>query len=112
MEMLLFTEIYGIIFYYEINDMEYALHLINRIKRKYAATLKEESLYREALFLKIIERMVKGNMPTARLEKEGTYFLSLKKYIRGDKEYISLNAWLESKITGQSYYHCFMNPGR
>lgn len=112
MEMLLFTEIYGIIFYYEINDMEYALHLINRIKRKYAATLKEESLYREALFLKIIERMVKGNMPAARLEKEGTYFLSLKKYIRGDKEYISLNAWLESKITGQSYYHCFMNPGR
>lgn len=110
MEMLLFTEIYGVIFYYEVNDREYAYHLLSKIKRKYSAMLKDESLHREALFLKIIERMIKGNMPAKRLNKEGDHFIRIRKYLKGDKEYISLNAWLESKMTGESYYHCFLNP--
>lgn len=112
LEMLLFTEIYGVIFYYETNDYDYALYLLNRTKRKYADLFNGDTLYREELFLKIIEKMLKqvSVKTNAKLRKECAYFLSLKQYIPGDKEYISLNAWLESKLSGESYYYCFLNP--
>lgn len=112
LEMLLFTEIYGVIFYYETNDFDYALYLLNRIKRKYADLLNGGTLHREELFLKIIEKMLKqvSFKTNVKLRKDCIHFLSLKLYIPGDKEYISLNAWLESKLTGESYYHCFLNP--
>lgn len=112
LEMLLFTEIYGVIIYYETRDYDYALYLLNRIKRKYADLFKAESLQRENLFLKIMEKILKYGSATAnnKLKRDCRLFISLKKYIPGDKEYISLNAWLESKLSGDSYYHCFLNP--
>ncbi|MES2559832.1 MAG: hypothetical protein V4590_08845 [Bacteroidota bacterium] len=109
LEMLLFTELYGLIFYFEKGDDEYVLYLLKRIKRKYGGASHTKNVEREMLFLRILERMIKheGYKGSDKFKVDYRHFVSLKKYIPGDKEYISLNAWLESKYTGSSYYDCF-----
>jgi hypothetical protein len=110
LEMLLFNEIYGLVFYYEKGDDDYVLHLLKKIKRKYGSSSFKENVEREMLFIKILEKMVKQKeyLQSDAFRKECERFYQLKKYVPGEKEYISLNAWLEAKYTRKSYYDCFL----
>lgn len=110
LEMLLFTEIYGVIFYFEKGDDEYVLYLLKKLKRKYGDSSYQKNVEREMFFIRILERMVKhtGYTESEKFRKDFEHFSALKKYIPGDKEYISLNAWLEAKGNRMSYYDCFL----
>ncbi len=109
LEMLLYTETYGVILSYEKEEFEYALYLIGRMKKRYSKDFRT-TLQREFLFLRIIEKMIKkpDYHKTPKYKEEVSSFVKLKEYIPGDKEYISLNAWLESKLTASAYYACFL----
>lgn len=111
LELMLYTEIYGAIFYYEQDDAEHAAYLLGKIRKKYAEALKSPDSKREKLFIRIMEKMignanyVSGNSFAADHKK----FVKMKEFVPGDYEYISLNAWLTSKLSGKSYYACFLS---
>lgn len=109
-DLILLTNIYGAIFYYENDDPDHAYYLIGNLKRKYNVLLKSGDSARELTFLKIFEKMVNdpSYLGSKAFLKECKYFISLKVFDPGDNEYISLNAWLTSKITNKSYYECFL----
>lgn len=111
LEMLFYTEIYGVLFYYEQNDLEYAYHLLKRLKRKYAATIKAPESKREQFFIRMLEKMINEVSYTdgKKFISDYTKFVKMKEYTPVDKEYISLNAWLTSKIEGKKYYSCFLD---
>lgn len=110
LEVMLFTDIYACMFYYETKDYEHTLYLINKIKRKYADALPKSAINREFEFIKLLEKMANNH----ELEKSNKFvtmvnnFVNLKDYTPGDNEYISFNAWLLSKINCTSYYESFI----
>jgi hypothetical protein len=110
LEMLLFTQIYGALFYYENHDEEHAIYMLDKVKRKYARLGRTRPLKREIEFIRIAKKLMRDPAiaRSAKFHAEVEAFMKLKKYIPGDKEYISLNAWLWSKCTGKSYYTCFL----
>jgi hypothetical protein len=109
-EIVLFTEIYGALIYFENDDSDYAMDLLKRIKAKYSQEFAKGLLKRERIFIKIMEKII--NKPAYIHDKMfRTHigrFAKLKEYIPGDKEYISLTAWLESKLSKRTYYSCFL----
>jgi hypothetical protein len=107
--MMLLTEIYGIILYYENDDIEYAWYLLNKIKRKYNLLLKQEAK-REQFFIRLLGKMINdaSYLKSKRFISDHQQFVQMKDYEAGNKEYISLNAWLTSRLTGKSYYECFL----
>lgn len=111
LELVLFTEIYGAICYYETDDTDYASRLLGKIKRKYAGVLNKTESARERFFISIADELI--NNPSYRKSSRFTAdhkkFVRIKEYIPADKEYISLNAWLTAKATGRSYYECFLD---
>jgi hypothetical protein len=109
-EMLFYTEIYGVLFYYEQNDLQYAEYLLKRLKRKYAATIKDPESKREKFFIRMLEKMINEVSYTGGKKFISDYnkFVKMKEYTPVDKEYISLNAWLTSKFLKKKYYPCFL----
>jgi hypothetical protein len=109
-ELILFSDIYGVLFHYEDGDADYALYLLNKLKRKHAVLLGRSDSKREKLFLKIIEQMLSkpSYLKTEKFMAEAQRFISMKEFVAGDFEYISMNAWLRSKMTGRDYYSCFL----
>ncbi len=94
----------------EENDDEFALYLLDKFKRKYATILSTDDLKRERIFVDILEKMLKKNT----VVKNESYvskvqqFVSMRAYVPGDFEYISMSAWLNSKISADSYYKCLL----
>lgn len=111
LDLILLTDIYAAIFYYEIEDFDHAFYLISKLKRKYNTLLKTEDSQREISFIKILEKMVNdaSYRKSKMFNKEVDKFIAMRAFDPGDNEYISLNAWLESKKTGRSYYACFLD---
>lgn len=110
LEIVLFTEIYAAIIYYENDDADYAKDLLKKIRNRYAEPFNKGLLKRELMFIKIMENIINSELYLKKeaFEKHLNKFVSLKNYIPGDKEYISLNAWLISKARKRSYYECFL----
>jgi hypothetical protein len=110
LELILYTEIYGAMFYYENKDLDYANYLVSRIKKKYASVLNQQGSKREKLFIKIFEKMVNepGYVKSSRFAAESKEFITLKEFIPGDYEYISFNAWILSKANKTGYYESFL----
>jgi hypothetical protein len=110
LELMLYTEIYGVIFYYEQDDPDYAYYMLAKIKKKYAEVLKRQGSRREKLFLRILEKIINdpSYLKSNAFASEHREFILLKQFIPGDYEYISLNAWLTSKATNRTYYQCFL----
>lgn len=110
-ELILYTEIYSILFHYEDGDAEYALYLLQKLKRKHATLLKRSDSRREKLFIKILENLLdKTNyIKSNKFASDAEQFINMKEFIAGDFEYISMNAWLNSKLTGKKYYSCFLD---
>jgi hypothetical protein len=110
LDLIIYTEIYGAIFYYEQDDADYAWHLLSGIKRKYAETLGTAESKRELIFIKLMERMMSD--PSWKQDRsfltECRNMIKMKTFVPGDNEYISLNAWLMAKMSGQDYYTCFL----
>lgn len=110
LDLIIYTELFGVIFYYEHDDADYAWYLLKGIKRKYSETLIKAESKREQLFIKVMEKMISD--PSYRQNKafisECKSMIRMKAFIPGDNEYISLNAWITSKITGRDYYECFL----
>lgn len=110
LEMLLYTEIFGAIVYFELDDIEYSEYLLKRIRRKYSENLNKEESNRESQFIRILSKMLSdpSYLRSSKFKIECETFTKLKDYLPGDREYISLNAWLQSKCSGKSYYKCFL----
>jgi hypothetical protein len=111
LEMLLFIEIYGAICYYEQEDEDYTLYLLTKIKRKYFGPEKNNNtLDRQIKFVQILEKIIKNKsyLYSKKFENDTRRFIAFREYIPGEKEYISLNAWLDSKIAKGSYYESFL----
>jgi hypothetical protein len=110
LDLIIYTELFGAIFYYENDDPDHAWHLLKGIKRKYAETLMLPESGREMMFIKVMEKMI--NDPSYKSNRsfvtECKSVLKMKEFVPGDNEYISLNAWLNSKLTGEDYYQCFL----
>jgi hypothetical protein len=109
LEALMFAEISAAMVHYETGDEEYALYLLSRVRRKYFnSAAKKSTLHREVKFVQIFEKLIKDELyKTSKNFKEDVkQFVMLKEYIPGDKEDVSLNAWLNSKLTGREYYEC------
>jgi hypothetical protein len=110
LDLIIYTELFGAIFYYENDDADYAWYLLASIKRKYAETLSKAESKRELMFIKVMEKMISD--PSYKQDKpfitECKNVIKMKAFVPGDNEYISLNAWLSSKLTGQDYYTCFL----
>jgi hypothetical protein len=110
LELVLFSDLYAIIFHYEERDEEFATYLLDKFKRKYASILSGNDLQREKRFIDLLEKILKKST----VVKQETYvskvrqFISMRTYIPGDFEYISMNAWLQSKISGSRYYDCLL----
>lgn len=109
-ELIFFTDIYGIIFHYEDGAHEYALYLLNKVKRKYAVLLRHPDSKREKLFLNILEKMLTSRSypGSKKIMSDCEECVRIKRFTPGDFEYISMGAWLYAKITGMSYYNCFL----
>lgn len=110
LEIVLFTELYGTIIYYENDDADYAKDLLKKIRNKYAKQFAKGLLKREMMFIRIMENIINDQsyLKKEAFEKHLSRFASLKNYIPGDKEYISLSAWLHAKAKRKSYYECFL----
>ncbi len=114
LEFILLTDINCILYHYEENDTEYALYLLEKIKRKYNVLLKTQDSKRERFFLTIVEKMIirPTYIKTASFLADTRQFIKMKEFIPGDFEYISMGAWLNSKTTNTSYYDCFLEMVR
>lgn len=110
LELMLYTEIYGVIFYFENDDADHAFYLLGKLKKKYAEVLKRQGSKREKLFVKILEQLVNDSsyLKSTTFVADHKEFIQLKDFVPGDYEYISLNAWLTGKLSGKSYYQCFL----
>lgn len=111
LELILYTELYGAIFYLEQDDAEHAYYLLRKIRKKYAGALRSAESARESLLIRIMEKMINNPdyLSGKQFAKDHKDFVRLKEFVPGDYEYISLNAWLTSKLTGKSYYECFLD---
>lgn len=109
LEILLYTDIYVAMIHYDNDDKDFAHHTLQRTKRKYADVLKLSVSSREQLFIKILENLVNdaSYVSSKKFASDHARFVKLREYVPGDKEYISFNAWLSSKLTGKTYYECF-----
>lgn len=110
LELMIFTDIYGAICYYENDDAEYATLILKKIRRKYAEALQQQQSERESMFIRMMEKIFNNPsyITSKRFKADYEKFRSLQEFIPGDNEYISMTAWLESKLTGESYYTCFL----
>lgn len=110
LELILYTEIYGVIFYYENDDPDHAHYMLTKIKKKYAEVLKRQGSKREKLFMRILEKIINdpSYLRSNQFISDHKEFIQLKQFIPGDYEYISFNAWLTSKATQRTYYECFL----
>lgn len=110
LELLLFSDIYAIIFHFEEEEYEYASYILEKIKRKYSTILKLPESAREKLLLTIMEKILNkpGYLKTEAFYRNAEQVIAMRKFVPGDFEYISFNAWLISKMTGQSYYDSFL----
>jgi hypothetical protein len=110
LELVLFTDIYGILFHYEDGDIEYALYLLNKFKRKHSQTLELPDSRREKLFISVVELMLTkpSYVRSEKFHTDAERFIKLKDFIAGDFEYISMNAWLQAKMSNKTYYNCFL----
>lgn len=110
LELMLYTELYGAIFYYEHDDADHAYYMLGKIKKKYAEALNSKGAQREKVFIRIMEKMINDASYTRKQEFAAAHkeFVALKEFVPGDYEYISLNAWLTSKLKGQTYYEAFL----
>ena len=110
LELMLYTEIYGAIFHYENEDADHAYYLLGKIRKKYAGALRSGETERESMLIRIMEKMINnaGYLKSKKFAAEYKEFISLKEFVPGDYEYISLNAWLSSKYSGRPYYDCFL----
>jgi hypothetical protein len=110
LELILYTEIYGAIFHYENDDVDFAYYLVAKIKKKYSTVLNRQEAKREKQFVTIFEKMLNDSsyMDSTRFVLDCNVFNELKDFVPGDYEYISLNAWLLSKVKGRKYYECFL----
>ncbi len=110
LDLMLFTDIYAVMFHYQSGDNDYAQSLSDKLKRKYKQELSESSNYREAAFLKLIDQLIKRPdcISANKFKNEVSNFLKLKSFIPGDNEYISFNAWLISQVSKRSYYDCYL----
>ena len=91
-------------------EEEFALYLLEKFKRKYKAFLSQADFKREKIFIELLDGILKNRQylsAEANQIKAGKY-IALRTYIPGDFEYISMNAWLQSKLSGQSYYESFL----
>lgn len=110
LDLMLYTDLYAIIFYYETDDKEYALHLLNKVKRKYSDVINDAKAQHENLFLAILEKLIKkpDYLKGARFKNDCIKCIRMKDFIAGDNEYISINAWLTSKLKREDYYTSFL----
>lgn len=111
LELMLYTELYGAIYYYENEDADHAHYMLGKIKKKYAKALQSDETKRESLLIRIMEKMINtpGYLKSKAFASDYKAFVRLKEFVPGDYEYISLNAWLTSKFTGKTYYECFLD---
>lgn len=110
LEIVIYTELYGAMIHYENDDADYARDLLKKFRQKYAGRLAKGLMKREFMFVRIMEHLINNPsyINTEAFKKHLARFSALKNYIPGDKEYISLNAWLHSKAQRTSYYACFL----
>ena len=110
LELILFSDIYAIIFHYEEKEEEFALYLLEKFKRKYKTFLSQPDLKREKIFIELLEGILKNRqyLSTEANKIKTRKYIALRTYIPGDFEYISMNAWLQSKLSGKSYYESFL----
>jgi hypothetical protein len=110
-EILLYTEIFGALLFYENDDKDFAFHLLGKIKKRYAKLLSERKFKRERLFISIMERMVNdaSYLNGKKFLNDLKTFDAFRTYVPGDKEYISLSAWLNSKRLNKTYYQVFID---
>jgi hypothetical protein len=110
LEIIFYTDIYTAIIHYDNDDKDYASHLLQRTKRKYADILNGPGSKREQIFIRILEKLINdpSYIGSKKFLADESKFSALKTYIPGDKEYISFNAWLASKRTNTPYYNCFL----
>ena len=111
LELILFSDIYSILFHYEENDVDYALYLLDKFKRKYTTVLKRHDSAREKLFVRILEQLLSNQryLKSEKFKNEVWQFVEMREFIAGDFEYISMSAWLNSKLTKQPYYRSFLD---
>jgi hypothetical protein len=109
-ELILFSDIYSIIFHYEDGEDEYALYLLNKTKRKHHHLLIQQDSKREMSFITILEKILTkpGYLLSERFQADAKKLIAMKEFIAGDFEYISMNAWLLSKLNSKPYYDCFL----
>ncbi|MES2780431.1 MAG: hypothetical protein V4651_11090 [Bacteroidota bacterium] len=110
-EILLYTEIFGAMLHYENDDADFAHHLLGKIKKKYAILLSERKFKRERLFINIMEKIINdaSYIDSKIFLRDLKTFDAFRTYVPGDKEYISLSAWLNSKLFKRTYYQLFMD---
>jgi len=110
LELILFSDIYAVIFHLEEGEYEYAAYVLEKVKRRHAAILRKPESRREKLFISILERILNtpGYLKTEQFRREADQCISIREFIAGDFEYISFNAWLLSRLHNKPYYQCFL----
>lgn len=103
-------DIYAVICYYLLNDDEYALELLKKIKRNHKDRLKKEHQAYYTHFMSIMENLLKDRyyIEKSKFQADVAHFMINDKGRSNYYEYIDLNLWLNSIRTGKNYYDCFL----
>ncbi len=73
--------------------------------------LSERKFKRERLFITIMEKIINdaSYLTHKSFLADLKTFDAFRIYVPGDKEYISLSAWLNSKLHKKTYYQLFLD---
>ncbi len=101
-EMLMYCEAIGAIIYFEIGDKEYAETIARKVIRRYKVKYVQSAEARVKQTMNLLLRLIDNKLDNmektiAKIQKNTLFF-------PGSKEYISMTAWLKSKINNKSYY--------
>lgn len=88
----------------------YVENRIKAIRRKYSSQLDTTRFQRDNQFLSILMKIIKDEyfLNNQKFIDEVKYFIKLKKLKPAASEFISYNAWLQSKLEKRTYYDVFL----
>lgn len=109
-EALMKRQLIECLIYWETGDNDYVSYRLKSFERKYGDLIQKRGYEREKRFFNIfkVANLNRWIFDTGRINEEIEAFLNLKPTEASDIEFISLNAWLASKILSQNYYQTYV----
>jgi len=102
-EFLITAKVLDILFYYELNDHEFAMYKINHLKNKHRPQLRNTQYIAIRKFINILYKIIKKGGFTKTLKTISTNYINENETSVTNRG-INYSIWLKAKLNKEDYY--------